>query len=80
MKAILFNRYAGPLVLLGVLAAVSCLASTWYINRLQSDLARAGHHDVVRMEGANELQLHLRQLRFHTLMHAADPSGPACNS
>ena len=74
MKPIHFGRYAGPLVALGGLVAVSCLASTWYINRLQSDLARAVRHDVVRMEAADELQIRLRQLRFHSVLNAADPS------
>src|SRR5258707_5333531 len=74
MKPILFGRYAGPLVALGGLVAISCLASTWYINRLQSDLARAVRHDVARMEAADELQLRLRHLRFHSVMAAADPS------
>jgi signal transduction histidine kinase len=56
------------------LVAVACLASTWYINRLQADLARAIRHDTARMEAADALQVWLRQLRFHALMCAADPS------
>jgi two-component system, NtrC family, sensor histidine kinase HydH len=76
MRHLQFSRYAGPLVALGGLLAVACLASTWYINRLQSDLARAVRHDAARMEAAEELQIHLRQLRFHSLMAAADPTPP----
>ncbi len=74
MNQFLFGRYSWPLVSLGVLLAAACLASTWYINRLQSDLASAVRHDAARMEAADELQIHLRQLRFHSLMLAADPS------
>jgi two-component system sensor histidine kinase HydH len=74
MKRLLFGRYSWPFVALGGLLAIACLASTWYINRLQSDLARAVRHDVARMDAADELQVQLRHLRFHTLVCAADPS------
>ncbi|MCE9563990.1 MAG: hypothetical protein K8U57_18260 [Planctomycetes bacterium] len=74
MKRSLFGRFSWPLVTLGGLLAVACLASTWYINRLQSDLARAVRHDVARMDAADELQVQLRHLRFHALVCAADPS------
>jgi signal transduction histidine kinase len=74
MRQFLFGRHSGPLVALGALLAVACLASTWYINRLQSDLAETVRHDAARMEAASELQVWLRQLRFHSLMYAADPT------
>jgi two-component system sensor histidine kinase HydH len=74
MKEFLFGRYSWPLVSLGGLLAAACLASTWYINRLQSDVVLAVRRDATRMEAADELQINLRQLRFHSLMHAADPS------
>lgn len=70
----LLGRYSWPLVTLGGLLAGACLASTLYINRLQSDLAQTVRHDAARMEAADELQIRLRQLRFHSLMFAADPS------
>jgi signal transduction histidine kinase len=70
----LFGRYSWPLVSLGGLLAIACLASTLYINRLQSDLAQTVRHDATRMEAADELQIRLRQLRFHSLMFAADRS------
>lgn len=74
MSHFLFGRYSGPLIVLGGLLAIACLASTWYINRLQSDLARAVRQDVVRMESAEKLQILLRQLRLHSLIAAADPT------
>ena len=74
MNQFLFGRHSWPFVLLGGLLAVACLASTWYINRLQGDLARAVRHDASRMEAADELQVQLRHLRFHTLVYAADPT------
>lgn len=74
MRLFLFNRYSGPFVALGGLVAAACLASIWYINRLQSDLARAVRHDAARMEAAEELQVQLRHLRYHTLIYVADPT------
>ncbi len=74
MNQFLFGRHSWPFVLLGGLLAAACLASTWYINRLQADLARAVRHDASRMEAADELQVQLRHLRFHLLAYAADPS------
>lgn len=73
IKGVLFGRYSGPLIGLGGLVAVACLASTWYINRLQTDLARAVRHDAARLDAADELQVQLRHLRFHSLICAADP-------
>jgi len=74
MRHILFGRYSGPFIALGGLLALACLASTWYINRLQSDLARAVRHDAARMEAAEKLQILLRQLRLHSLVVTAAPT------
>jgi two-component system, NtrC family, sensor histidine kinase HydH len=74
MWQFLFSRFSGPLVALGGLVAVACLGSTWYLNRLQTDLARTVRHDAAQLEAANELQVRLRQLRQHSTMLAADPS------
>jgi signal transduction histidine kinase len=70
----LYGRYSWPLVSLGGLLAAACLASTLYINRVQSELARAVRHDATRMKAANELQTRLRALRYHSVLCAADPS------
>jgi signal transduction histidine kinase len=74
MKGFLFNLYSGPLVALGVLVAVACLAGSWYINRLQSELARAVSQDAAGAEAAFDLQLQLRHLRIHSLVLFADPT------
>jgi signal transduction histidine kinase len=74
MNTFLFGRHSWPFVLLGGLLAAACLVSTWYINRLQADLARAVRHDAARMEAADELQVQLRHLRFHSVVCAADPA------
>jgi two-component system sensor histidine kinase HydH len=74
MRHYLFGRYSGPLIALGSLVALACLASTWYINHLQTDLARDVRHDVARMETADQLQILLRQLRLHSLVAIASPT------
>ncbi|HYH68038.1 MAG TPA: ATP-binding protein [Urbifossiella sp.] len=74
MRHFLLSRYSGPLVVLGGLLAAACLGSTVAINRLQTDLARTVRHDAARMEAAGDLQVWLRQLRFHAVMFATDPS------
>jgi signal transduction histidine kinase len=70
----LFGRYSRPFIALGGLVAVACLASTWYINRLQGDHARVVRYDAAGMEAAVELQVQLRHLRVHSLVLVADPS------
>jgi two-component system, NtrC family, sensor histidine kinase HydH len=74
MRQFLFSRYSGPLVAFGALVAVACLSCSWYINRLQADLAKAVRQDVSGMEAADELQLQLRHLRVHSLVLVADAS------
>lgn len=53
---------------------MACLASTWYINRLQTELARAIRSDATGMEAAVELQVQLRHLRVHSLVLVSDQS------
>lgn len=72
MRQFLFSLYSGPLVALGALVAVACLACSWYINRLQSELARAVRQDAVGMEAAVDLQVQLRHLRVHSQVLVAD--------
>lgn len=72
MRQFLFSWYSGPLVALGALVAVACLACSWYINRLQKDLARAVRQDAAGMEAAVDLQVQLRHLRVHSLVLVAD--------
>lgn len=74
MSRALSGRHYGPFVLLGGVVAAACVVSSWYINRLQGDLARAVRHDAARMDAADELQVQLRHLRIHTVMYAADPT------
>lgn len=72
MRMLLPNYYSGPLFALGALVAIVCLAGSWYIQRLQADLARAVRQDAAGMEAAVELQVQLRHLRVHSLVLMAD--------
>jgi signal transduction histidine kinase len=76
MRMRLFAYHSGLLVALGALVAIACLACSWYINRLQSDLAHTVRHDAAGMEAAVELQVQLRNLRVHSLVLAADGADP----
>ncbi|HTU21661.1 MAG TPA: ATP-binding protein [Gemmataceae bacterium] len=70
----MFSLYSGPLVALGVLVAVACLAGSWHINRLQADLAKAVRHDAAAMEAALDFQVQLRHLRVHSIVLVSDPT------
>jgi two-component system, NtrC family, sensor histidine kinase HydH len=74
MRQFLFNLYSGPLVALGILVAIACLAGSCYINRLEAELARAVSQDAAGMEAAADLQLQLRHLRVHSLVLFVDPT------
>ncbi len=74
MRRYFHFHLAWPIVVLGGLLAVACLISTWYINKLQTDLARAVGQDVASVQVAQELQIHLRQLRLRLLLYEANPS------
>ena len=72
MRQLPFSLYSGPLVALGALVAIACLAGSWYINRLQADLTQAIRHDAAGMDAADNLQVQLRHLRVHSLVLVAD--------
>lgn len=72
MRHVSFGWYSGPLVALGALLAVVCLAGSWYINRLQAELAQAIRYDAAGIDAADNLQVHLRHLRVHSLTLVLD--------
>jgi signal transduction histidine kinase len=74
MKRLPFTIYSGPLVALGFLVAIACLAGSLHINHLQANLARAVRHDAAGMEAAVDLQVQLRHLRVHSLVLFSDPT------
>ncbi len=62
-----------PAVAIGLLLLGACLASAWYITKLQTDLTRVLSQNVRSLEAAQELELRVRQLRFHSFRYLIDP-------
>lgn len=63
-----------PAVLIGLLLLGACLASASYINQLQTNLARILRENVTSLEAAQELEIEVRRLRFHSFLYLIDPS------
>src|SRR5205823_12820181 len=57
------------LVMLGI-----CAIGVRSINQLQSNLANILNEKVISLRAAQELEIKLRQLRFHFLAFVADPT------
>ena len=72
-RRILF-QVSAPAVLIGVLLLGTCLASVWSINRLQANLAQILSEHVTSLEAAQEIEIKLRQLRFHAFLFVIDPT------
>ncbi len=62
-----------PAVAIGLLLLGACLASAWYITKLQTDLTRVLKQNVRSLEAAQELEIRVRQLRFHSFRYLIDP-------
>jgi signal transduction histidine kinase len=67
-------QLTAPTVLIGTVLFASCLASVWSINRLQANLATILSENVASLEAAQELEIQLRQLRFHSFLSIVDPN------
>jgi two-component system, NtrC family, sensor histidine kinase HydH len=67
-------QVTGPAVAIGVLLLATCLASAAYISRLQTNLANILSENVNSLEAAQELEIRVRQLRFHSFLQFFDPS------
>jgi two-component system sensor histidine kinase HydH len=62
-----------PVVVIGLLLCGTCLVSAWYIHRLQANLANLVSDDVLSLQAAQELEIRVRQLRFHCFLYLFDP-------
>jgi two-component system, NtrC family, sensor histidine kinase HydH len=65
-------QVTAPAVVIGLLLVGVCLASLWSINRLQGNLNTILAENVTSLEAAAELEVKLRQLRFHTFLYVID--------
>src|SRR5581483_175880 len=68
----LFLQLTMPGMVLGVILLGTCLASIWYIQQLQANLVRVLSRNVAHQEAAQELEIRVRQLRFHSLLYLVD--------
>jgi signal transduction histidine kinase len=63
-----------PAVVIGLLLFGACLAGIWYVDRLQTSLARLLSENVASQAAAQELEIHVRRLRFHSFVYLVDPT------
>src|SRR5438445_12302997 len=69
----LLIRVTAPAVAIGRLLFATCLASIRYIRRLQANLADILAENVTSLQAAQELEIRVRQMRFHTMLYLLDP-------
>jgi two-component system, NtrC family, sensor histidine kinase HydH len=62
-----------PALLIGLLLCGTCLVSAWYINRLQRNITAVLSQNVTSLQAAQELEIRVRQLRFHCFVYLMDP-------
>src|SRR5215471_3649581 len=67
-------QLTAPTVVIGAILFGACIASVWSINRLQANLATILSENVASLEAAQELEIQLRQLRFHSFLLVIDPA------
>jgi signal transduction histidine kinase len=63
-----------PAVVIGLLLFGACLAGTWYVDRLQTNLARLLSENVASQAAAQTLEIQIRRLRFHSFLYLVDPT------
>src|SRR4051812_2896413 len=73
MNSRLLIRVTAPAVAVGLLLLAASLASMRYIHRLQKSLATVLAENVASLQAAQQLEIRVRQLRFHTLLYLLDP-------
>src|SRR4249920_2511070 len=66
-------QVTAPAVIIGILLFIACGASAWYIDRLQTSFARILSRNVNSLQAAQDLELRVRQLRFHCFLYLIDP-------
>jgi two-component system, NtrC family, sensor histidine kinase HydH len=74
MNSNLLLRITAPAVLIGLVLCGACLAGAWYIHRLQTNMTALLTQTVRSVQAAQELEIRVRQLRFHTLVYLTKPT------
>jgi two-component system sensor histidine kinase HydH len=73
MNRRIFIQVSMPAVAIGLLLLAVCLASWWYIDRLQRSAATIVSRNVTNLRAAEELEIQVRRLRFHSFLYLLDP-------
>lgn len=73
MNRSILIQVTAPAVLVGLLLLAVCLVSARHVNQLQTNLATILASHVSSMEAAQRLEVHVRQLRFHSFLYLVDP-------
>ena len=74
MSRRLFIRVVTPAVLVGLFLLAVSLTGAWTVSRLQRNLSGILTENVTSLEAAQELEIQLRQMRYHALLHVIAPS------
>jgi signal transduction histidine kinase len=72
MNRRLFLQVTAPALVIGLLLLATCVASAWYIHRLQMNLGKILSQNVASLVAAQELEIKVRQLRFHSFLNIMD--------
>lgn len=67
-------QVTAPTIAIGLVLLAACLISAWYINRLQSNLANILQNHVASLRAAQEMEIRVRQLRFHCFQYLIGPN------
>jgi len=66
-------RVTAPAVLIGLLLFAACLVSIFYVTQLQANMTDILSRNVASLQAAQELEIRVRQLRFHNLLYLMQP-------
>ncbi len=72
-------QVTAPVVVIGLLLTGACLVSAWYVNRLQSGMTNILVQNVSSVQAAQQLEITVRQLRFHSFGYLIDPNPELLN-
>jgi two-component system sensor histidine kinase HydH len=62
-----------PAVIIGLVLFGACIVSAWHINRLQTNLTVILSQNVTSLHAAQQMEIHLRQLRFRCFLYLMKP-------
>jgi signal transduction histidine kinase len=66
-------QVTAPAIIIGLLLFGTCLMSAWYLDQLQTNLSNILYQNVASLDAAQQLEIELRQLRFHCFLYLISP-------